>query len=108
MHNTSAREASSPRSTAAGMLSPGLISHSSNHTRRPLALSLLAIGRTLRLSLELWLTKTSYSKDLALMASGAYATAKIYSSAAGVRHERVGRHEPNHKACARWNAAEAE
>ncbi len=39
MQSTSTRECSSPSSIFAGMLSPGLISHSSNHTRSPSARS---------------------------------------------------------------------
>ena len=59
MHNTDTRERSSPSSILAGMLSPALISHSSNHTRSPSARSRSAKARTTTLSFELWLRNTS-------------------------------------------------
>ncbi len=63
MASTRVREASSPRSMASGMESPGRITHSSNQTRSPSPFSRWASSRTAALSLELWLRKTSYSKS---------------------------------------------
>ena len=45
------------------MLSPGRISHSSNHTRSPSFFSRSATSRTTSLSLALWLRKTSYGNS---------------------------------------------
>jgi hypothetical protein len=52
-----------PSSIFAGMLSPGWISHSSNHTFTPSACKRSASGRTIALSLVLWLRKTSNRKS---------------------------------------------
>jgi len=62
MQSTSTRECSSPASIVAGMLSPGLISHSSNHTFSPSCRNRSASGRTTALSFALWLRKTSQGK----------------------------------------------
>ena len=62
MQSTSTRESSRPSSIFAGMLSPGRISHSSNHTRSPSFLSRSATSRTTGLSLALWLRNASYWK----------------------------------------------
>jgi len=62
MQSTSTRECSSPASIFAGMLSPGRISHSSNHTRSPSPRSRSATSRTTAVSFVLWLRNTSYWK----------------------------------------------
>ena len=59
MQSSSTRECSSPSSSFAGMLSPGLSTHSSNHTLSPSLRNRSANGRTIALSLELWLRNTS-------------------------------------------------
>ena len=63
MQSTNTRECSSPSSIFAGMLSPGLITHSSNHTFNPFCRNRSASGRTTALSLVLWLRKTSNLKS---------------------------------------------
>jgi len=63
MQSTSTRECSSPSSIFAGMLSPGLSTHSSNHTFSPSARNRSASGRTTALSFALWLRKTSKMKS---------------------------------------------
>jgi hypothetical protein len=60
MQSTNTRECSSPSSIFAGMLSPALITHSSNHTCNPSVRNRSATARTIVLSLVLWLRKTSY------------------------------------------------
>lgn len=69
MQSTSTRECSSPSSIFAGMLSPGLSTHSSNHTFSPSLRSRFATGRTTSLSLELWLRKTSYANESVMISS---------------------------------------
>jgi len=59
MQSTSTRERSSPSSILAGMLSPHLSTHSSNHTFTPSARNRSASGRTTDLAFALWLRKTS-------------------------------------------------
>nr|WP_295444484.1 hypothetical protein [uncultured Thiodictyon sp.] len=53
MQSTNKRECSSPSSIFAGMLSPGLSTHSSNQTLSPSVRSRSAIARTTVLSREL-------------------------------------------------------
>ena len=67
MQSTSTRERSSPSSIFAGMLSPGLITHSSNHTFTPSFRNRSARARTTALSFALWLRKTSYGKSVSFM-----------------------------------------
>jgi len=55
----SARECSSPSSIFVGMLSPGLITLSSNQTFSPSARNRSASGRTTALSFALWLSTVS-------------------------------------------------
>ncbi|KAF0179326.1 MAG: hypothetical protein FD161_1425 [Limisphaerales bacterium] len=59
MQSTSTRERSSPSSIFAGMLSPGLSTHSSNHTFTPSFRNRSASGHTTALSFALWLKNTS-------------------------------------------------
>jgi hypothetical protein len=59
MQRTSAADCSSPSSIFRGMLSPGRISHSSNHTFRPSFRRRLARWRALALSFQLWLRNAS-------------------------------------------------
>lgn len=59
MQRTSTRDCSSPSSIFAGMLSPGLSTHSSNHTFSPSLRNRSASGRTTALSCVLWLRNTS-------------------------------------------------
>ena len=59
IQSTSTREHSSPSSIFAGMLSPGLSTHSSNHTFSPSFRNRSATGRTTSLSFVLWLRNTS-------------------------------------------------
>jgi len=68
MHSTRTRERSNPSSIFAGMLSPGLSTHSSNQTRRPSPRRRSVNGRTTFLSFELWLRKTAYWKSIAIPA----------------------------------------
>jgi len=62
MQSTGTRECSRPSSVFAGMLSPGLSTHSSNHTFSPSCRSRSATARTTALSFALWLRKTSWVK----------------------------------------------
>ena len=59
MQNNSTAECSSPSSIFTEIGSPGLMTHSSNHTRRPAARNCSASSRTTGLSALLWLRKTS-------------------------------------------------
>ncbi|HJQ24394.1 MAG TPA: hypothetical protein VKA60_10805 [Blastocatellia bacterium] len=57
--STSVRDSTKPCSTFKPIMSPGLISHSSNQTRRPSARNRSAKSRAAGLSLALWLMNTS-------------------------------------------------
>jgi len=59
MQNSSTPECSSPSSIFTEIGSPGLMIHSSNHTRSPAARRRSASSRTTGLSALLWLRKTS-------------------------------------------------
>jgi hypothetical protein len=58
MQNSSTPDCSSPSSIFTEIRSPGLMSHSSNHTRNPAARRPSASTRTTGLSALLWLRKT--------------------------------------------------
>jgi hypothetical protein len=66
------------------MLSPGFISHSSSHTFTPSARNRSASSRTVGLSLELWLKKTSKGKLFGMI--GGYCTC---FKALGARFSRL-------------------